>query len=44
VKVREVVDSDLFMKTKNLRPILAVENLVVELELVDLLRVQLKFH
>jgi hypothetical protein len=39
VKVREVVDFDLFMKTKNLRPILAVEVGLVEVE-VDLLHVK----
>jgi hypothetical protein len=40
----EVVDFDLFMKTKNLTPILAVVELEVELEAELLLRVQLKFH
>jgi hypothetical protein len=43
------VDSDLFMKTKNLHPILevAAKLEVAELEVglvVELLRVQLKFH
>jgi hypothetical protein len=47
VKVRGVADFDLFMKTKNLRPILEVENLELaeaELEVVDLLQQERKFH